>query len=72
MHWNKRSCMILAHVGLGEGSDVKLVMLQFQIQKYSYKYKWFKTDRVMLHTEGPDKKCEVLTEEVLGEIGVRV
>jgi hypothetical protein len=48
MHWNKLSCMTLACVGLGECSDVNLVMLQFQIQKYSYKCKWIKTDRIII------------------------
>lgn len=31
--------MMLASVGIGEGSDINLVLLQFQIRKFSYKYK---------------------------------
>jgi hypothetical protein len=32
-------CDTLASVGIGESSVINLVILQFQIQKYSYKCK---------------------------------
>lgn len=64
--------MTLARVGLVEGSDVNLVMLRFQYTSIHTNINGLRQTGSLLHTEGPDDKCEVLTEEVLGEIGVRV